>query len=55
MFTKRLIDANKFDRFIISVPEDVYDAFSYIRGVEDVLNIIRETKTENEEEMDETD
>ena len=50
MRNKRLIDASPFDKFIISVPEDVYDAMSYIRGVEDMLALIRKAKTENEEE-----
>ena len=49
MQTKRLIDANEFDKFLISVPEDIYDAYSYIRGVEDVLERVRKAKTENEE------
>ena len=46
MQQKRLNDANPFDRFIISVPEDVYDAMSYIRGIEDMLYLIRSAKTE---------
>lgn len=50
MLSKRLIDATPFDRLIISVPEDVYDAQSYIRGVEDMLYLIRSAKTENDEE-----
>ena len=50
MLTKRLIDASPFDRLIISVPEDIYDAQSYVRGVEDILTLIRTAKTENEEE-----
>ena len=50
MFTKRLIDATPFDKLIISVPEDVGDEYSYIRGVEDILYLIRSAKTENEEE-----
>ena len=50
MQDKILIDRTPFDKFIISVPEDVYDPFSYIRGVEDVLNLIRKAKVENEEE-----
>ena len=50
MRRKRLIDAEPFDRFIISVPEDVYDALSYIRGIEDMLYLIRSAKTENEKE-----
>lgn len=50
MLTKRLIDAKPFDSFIISIPEDIYDEYSYIRGVEDILYLIRSAKTENEEE-----
>ena len=50
MQQKRLIDATPFDKFIISVPEDVYDALSYIRGIEDMIYLIRSAKTENEEE-----
>lgn len=50
MFSKRYIDASIFDNFIIHVPEDIYDAYSYVRGVEDVLHIIRSAKTEDEEE-----
>lgn len=50
MLTKRLIDASPFDRLIMSVPNDVYDEFSYIRGVEDILFLIRSAKTENKEE-----
>ena len=41
----RLIDADKFNGFICHIPEDVYDAQSYIRGMEDVINSIRNTKT----------
>lgn len=50
MLTKRLIDASPFDKLIIHVPDDVYDAQSYVRGVEDILYLIRTAKTENEEE-----
>ena len=50
MQNKRLIDAKPFDSFIINVPFDVYDPQSYIRGVEDMLVLIRSAKTENEEE-----
>ena len=46
MFAKRLIDASFFDKLIISVPEDVGDEYSYIRGVEDMLYLIRSVKTE---------
>ena len=55
MLTKRLIDASPFDKLIISVPDDIYDAFSYIRGIEDILAMIRSAKTENDsmEEMSE--
>ena len=52
MTKKRLIDASPFDSFIISVPDDVYDAFSYVRGIEDMLTLIRTAKTENEESED---
>ena len=38
---RRLIDATPFDKLILKVPDDVYDDQSYIRGVEDVLAIIR--------------
>ena len=41
----RLIDADKFDGVIYHIPEGVYDAQSYIRGMEDVINEIRKTKT----------
>lgn len=41
----RLIDADKFNGVICHIPEDVYDAQSYIRGMEDVINSIRNTKT----------
>lgn len=41
----RIIDAEPFDNFIIRVPDDVYDAFSYIRGVEDLLHKIRSAET----------
>ena len=47
MQEKILIDRVPFDNFIISVPEDIYDPYSYIRGVEDVLNLIRKAKIEN--------
>lgn len=50
MKKKILIDRVPFDNFIISIPEDVYDEQSYIRGVEDVLILIRKAKVENEEE-----
>ena len=50
MLTKLLIDRVPFDRLIISVPDDVYDPQSYIRGVEDMLTLIRNAKVENEEE-----
>ena len=50
MLSKRLIDASPFDRLVISVPEDVYDEYSYIRGVEDMLYLIRSAKTENDED-----
>ena len=49
MLTKRLIDASPFDKLIISVPEDVYDPQSYIRGVEDVLYLIRSAETVDDE------
>ena len=49
MNKKRLIDASPFDKLIMGIPEDVYDAQSYIRGIEDVLYLIRTAKTENEE------
>ena len=38
---RKLIDATQFDGLIMSVPEDVFDAQSYIRGVEDVLALVR--------------
>jgi len=47
---KRLIDATPLDHFIIAIPPDVGDEYSYIRGVEDVLDIVHSAKTENEEE-----
>ena len=50
MLEKRLIDATPFDRLIISVPDDIGDEYSYIRGVEDMLYLIRSAKTENEED-----
>ena len=50
VITKRLIDASFFDKLIISVPDDVYDVQSYIRGVEDILYLIRSAKTEEENE-----
>lgn len=50
MQKKRLIDASPFDRLIISVPDDVGDEYSYIRAIEDMLYLIRSSKTENEEE-----
>lgn len=54
MIQKRLIDASPFDKFMISVPEDVGDEYSYIRGVEDVLALIRSAKTEEvDENLDE--
>ena len=52
MLNKRLIDASFFDRLVISVPQDVEDCNSYIRGVEDILYLIRSAKTENEETED---
>ena len=51
MLTKRLIDASPFDKFIISIPEDVGDEYSYIHGVEDVLSAIREAKTEDDSSL----
>ena len=50
MLSKRLIDASPFDKLIVSVPPDVGDEYSYIRGVEDILYLIRSAKTENDEE-----
>ena len=50
MRRKILIDRVPFNRLIVSVPEDVYDPQSYIRGIEDILNLIRKAKIENEEE-----
>lgn len=50
MIQKRLIDASPFDRFMISIPEDVGDEYSYIRGVEDMLYLIRSAKTEETDE-----
>lgn len=41
----RLIDAQKFDEYITKVPEDVYDACSFVRGVETVLDAIRNAPT----------
>lgn len=41
----RLIDVEPFDSFIIKVPEDVFDACSYVRGVEDTLTMIRRSDT----------
>ena len=41
----RLIDADQFNQFIIDVPEDVFDACSFARGVEAVLDQIREAPT----------
>lgn len=41
----RVIDAEPFDRFLISVPSDVYDAFSFIQGAETVLNMVRNAPT----------
>lgn len=49
MLTKRLIDASPFDRLIVSVPPDVGDEYSYIRGVEDILYLIRNAETENDD------
>ncbi len=50
MLTKRLIDATPFDKLIVHVPDDVGDEYSYIRGVEDILYLIRSAKTEEESE-----
>ena len=50
MVKKILIDRVPFDKLVISVPEDVYDPQSYIRGVEDILSLLRKAKVENEEE-----
>lgn len=41
----RIIDADPFDKFIIHVPEGVGDEYSYIRGVEDMLELIRKAET----------
>lgn len=41
----RLIDAEPFDKTLLHVPDDVGDAFSFIRGVESVLDKIRASKT----------
>ena len=41
----RLIDADKFNSVIYHVPDDVYDAYSYVQGIEFVLDKIREAKT----------
>ena len=46
MSEKRLIDASRFDKLIMKVPSDVFDEYSYLRGVEDVLEIIRTTPRE---------
>ena len=48
MTTKRLIDATPLDKLIIEVPKSVGDEYSYIRGVEDVLELVHNAKTENE-------
>lgn len=48
MTTKRLIDATPLDKLIIEIPQDVGDEYSYIRGVEDVLELVHKAKTENE-------
>lgn len=48
MMTKRLIDATPLDKLIIEIPQDVGDEYSYIRGVEDVLELVHKAKTENE-------
>lgn len=47
MTTKRLIDATPLDKLIIEIPQDVGDEYSYIRGVEDVLELVHKAKTEN--------
>lgn len=41
----RLIDAEPFDRLLLHVPEDVYDAQSFAQGVETVLEKIRTAET----------
>lgn len=51
----RLIDAEPFDEFLISVPDDVYDACSFVRGVEVVLDRIREAETVTDVETVKTD
>lgn len=38
---KKLVDISPVDRFIIAVPEDVYDVGSYVQGVEDTLAFVR--------------
>ena len=41
----RLIDADKFNGVIYHIPDDVYDEGSFIRGIEFILDKIREADT----------
>lgn len=47
---KRLVDISPVDRFIITVPEDVYDVTSYVQGVEDTLAYVRSLPEETPEQ-----
>ena len=49
MSEKKLIDASRFDKLVMKVPPDVFDEVSYIRGVEDVLELIRNAPRETSE------
>ena len=52
---KRLIDASRFDELILKVPDDVFDEGSYIRGVEDVLAMVRSAPVETSTEEDQAE
>ena len=44
-----MIDATRFDMLVMKVPSDIFDEVSYLRGVEDVLELIRKAPQEKSE------
>jgi len=50
---KRLVDISVLDKFIIPIPQYIYEAYdveSYVLGIEDMLNYVRSIKEECIEE-----
>ena len=47
---KRLVDISVLDKFIIPIPQYIYECYdveSYVMGIEDMLNYVRSIKTED--------